>query len=105
MAAAALQSCGSKQDNDERRTIERCEVCVDKIEGDCLRECRRLCLPDDADCDDRCTRECDQCKKDLRCQPCASGCTGTVLRCAPVDEAITCDDGVFGVGPAPSPTP
>jgi len=102
LGAISLQSCGG---DEAERTRERCEVCDGFVEGDCLRECRRFCLPDEEDCENRCTIECDQCKKDLSCQACASGCTGTTLRCAPVDELIMCEDGTFGEGDPASPVP
>ena len=102
LGGVVLQSCGG---NDDKRTRERCEICDGHVDEDCRRECRKFCLPTEPDCEGRCTRECDQCKKELSCQVCAGSCTGTVFRCAPVDEVITCEDGTFGEGPqAPEPT-
>src|SRR4051794_23201161 len=95
LASIALQSCGG--DNGDNRDQERCEACDGHIVQDCFRECVRDCLPDDLDCQSRCTRQCDTCKKDLRCVPCNGSCTtNEFFRCAPIDEVITCEDGVFG---------
>jgi hypothetical protein len=87
-----LHACGG---DDARRDRERCEDClVTQVDPDCLEECRPFCAPGE-DCEARCTRQCDRCKAELECRPCTSGCTGTTARCAPVDEPLTCDDGVF----------
>jgi hypothetical protein len=102
LGSTVLQSCGK---GNEKRTRERCEICDGRINEGCRQECLDLCLPTDADCEARCTRECDQCKKELSCQACASSCTGSELRCAPTDEVITCEDGNFGEGPQASPQP
>jgi hypothetical protein len=102
LGGVALQSCGNG--NNDKRTREICEVCDGHIDEDCRRECRKFCLPTE-DCEDRCTRECDQCKKDLSCQACAGSCTGAELRCAPIDEIVTCEDGRFGEGPEATSLP
>jgi hypothetical protein len=87
-----LHACGGDED---RRRHERCDSCqTDQIDVDCLDQCRRFCTATE-DCDERCNRECDRCKAELECRVCTSDCTGTVARCAPNDEPITCDDGVF----------
>lgn len=87
-----LHACGG---DTTRRDRERCDTCqTDQVAQDCLNECRRFCT-DTEDCDARCDRECDRCKAELECRVCTTDCTGTVARCAPDDEPITCDDGVF----------
>jgi hypothetical protein len=95
-AVVALQACGG---GDDERTTERCEVCEPNVDRDCFNECQRFCRVDE-DCTGRCERQCDECKRDLRCVTCSDNCTGTALRCAPLDAPITCEDGLFG-GPTP----
>ena len=109
VASIALQSCGGG--NGDNRDLERCDVCDGHVIQDCFHECVKFCLPDDPDCQTRCTRQCDQCKKDLRCVPCNGSCTtNEFFRCAPIDEVITCEDGTFGgsdtsATPHPTETP
>ncbi len=91
--AGATHGCGSSKNTRER---ERCESCDPaQINTDCVRQCVAFCVAGDPDCTDRCNRECDRCKAELECRACSSDCTGTVARCAPVGEPLTCDDGVF----------
>ncbi len=91
-AAFALHACGSSHD---KRTRERCEVCDPaEIDRHCVDQCKDFCAPGE-DCVARCNRECDRCKAELECRACASGCTGSVSRCAPVDEPLVCEDGTF----------
>ncbi len=93
MALAFGHGCGN---NDNKRDRERCETCnVDQIDKDCVDQCLRFCAPGEPDCQGRCDRECDRCKAELECRTCTSNCTGTVARCAPVGEPLTCDDGTF----------
>jgi hypothetical protein len=100
----ALQSCGGDEPSEEDRTLEMCDACNPRVEGDCLRECLRFCLPNE-DCETRCEAQCDFCRRDLRCQACSGSCDGgEPLRCAPLDEIIDCDDGSFGGGGANVPT-
>jgi hypothetical protein len=91
--ATGLGSCGG---SDGDRDNKRCERCDDFVNPGCFGECRQFCLEDDPECDVRCTAQCDVCRRDLVCGECRGDCTGTVLRCAPQNEAVTCSDGVFG---------
>ena len=87
----ALHACGQ----DDKRTRERCETCDPaEIDRHCVDQCKDFCAPGE-DCTARCNRECDRCRAELECRTCTSGCTGTVSRCAPVDEPLTCEDGEF----------
>ncbi|HEY2389139.1 MAG TPA: hypothetical protein VGK30_19475 [Candidatus Binatia bacterium] len=91
--AAAGHGCGS---NNDKRDRERCEQCDPaQINSDCVDQCVRFCVADDPDCTARCNSECDRCKAELACRQCTSDCTGTVARCAPVDEPLVCEDGTF----------
>ena len=91
--ALGSHGCGTSSD---KRARQRCASCDPaQIESGCVRACLPFCVPDDPDCIDRCNRECDRCKADLECHACVSDCTGTVARCAPADELLTCEDGVF----------
>ena len=93
VAALALHACGSS--SSDRRTRERCEVCDPaQIDPGCVDQCKQFCVPGE-DCVARCNRECDRCKAELECHACTSGCTGTVSRCAPVDQPLVCEDGTF----------
>jgi len=88
-----IHACGSS--NNHKRDRERCESCDPaQIDHDCVTECRKFCAAGE-DCDARCNRECDRCKAELECRPCSSGCTGTLARCAPAGEPLTCEDGTF----------
>jgi hypothetical protein len=92
--ALGTHGCGSSNDNTRER--QRCDSCHPaQIESGCVRACLAFCAPDDAACADRCNVQCDRCKADLECHTCTSDCTGTVARCAPVDEPLTCEDGIF----------
>ncbi len=107
LVAAVLSACGG--DNTSRDT-KVCQTCNAGLNQGCFDECRRLCLPDDPNCDTRCAAQCDQCRRDLVCGPCRAGCTGTTLRCAPTNETVECDDGTYGGAVATttastSPTP
>lgn len=90
---AGLAACGG---SDGDRDNTRCERCDDRVNPGCFDECRTFCREDDPDCDVRCTAQCDVCRRDLVCGACQRDCTGTVLRCAPQNETVTCSDGVFG---------
>jgi len=91
--AAAGHGCGN---NDNRRDRERCEQCDPaQIDQECVQQCVRFCVPNDPDCTARCNRQCDRCKSELECRQCTNNCTGTVARCAPVDEPLVCQDGTF----------
>src|SRR3982751_6063746 len=103
LASIALQSCGSS--NSDNRDQERCDICDGDVVQDCFSQCVLFCLPDDPDCETRCTRQCDTCKKNLRCVPCNGACTSNeFFRCAPIDEVIACEDGSYG-GSDTSATP
>jgi len=89
----AAHGCGTSNDKRDR---ERCDECDPaQINHACVQQCVAFCVPGDPDCTDRCNTQCDRCKADLACRPCTSDCTGSVARCAPVDEPLTCEDGVF----------
>ena len=90
--AVGPQGCGSGH---HKRDRERCEDCdPTQVDSECVDQCFRFCAPGE-DCATRCNRECDRCKAELECHACTSGCTGTVLRCAPADEPLVCEDGTF----------
>lgn len=97
LAGGILAACGG---GDEDRQDKECRSCTHEIDRDCFEECRDFCTPGDPDCDSRCTAQCDECRRDLVCSDCRSGCTGTTPRCAPQDATVQCDDGMFG-GSAP----
>ena len=91
--AVATHGCGTKNDKRDR---ERCQSCDPaQIDPNCVQQCLPFCAAGDSDCTDRCNRECDRCKADLECRMCTSDCTGSVARCAPVNEPLTCEDGIF----------
>jgi hypothetical protein len=101
LAAVGLAACGGDSDPDEERATRLCRLCDPRPNPGCVRECRRFCVEDEADCLARCERQCDECRRDLRCTACLGDCTGTATRCAPVDEAVICEDGSYGGPPAP----
>ncbi len=93
VVAFAVHGCGGSNDNRQR---ERCETCNPAdIDHDCVEQCLRFCAPGEADCQGRCNRQCDECKSELECRTCATDCTGTTTRCAPVGEPLVCEDGTF----------
>ena len=92
-AAIGVHACGGS--GSDKRSRERCESCDPaEIDRDCVTECLRFCTASE-DCAARCDRECDRCKAELECRVCTTNCTGTIARCAPVGEPLTCDDGEF----------
>jgi len=103
---AALHACGNG--GGDKRQRERCDVCdPTQIDPECVKQCLPFCSPSEsaAECADRCNVECDRCKAELECQACSADCTGTIGRCAPTNEVITCEDGDFGGGPGATPQP
>ena len=98
LAGAGLSACG---DDDERQE-KVCKSCQPDVGRQCFNECRDLCLQGDPNCETRCAAQCDECRRDLVCSECRGDCTGTLLRCAPTNETVQCEDGTFG-GPQPTP--
>lgn len=92
LAGGILAACGGGH---EDRQEKECRSCTHEIDRDCLEECRDFCTPGDPDCDSRCTAQCDECRRDLVCSDCREGCTGTTARCAPQDQTVQCNDGVY----------
>ena len=92
LGAATFSACGGDDGDRERKVCERCDGHIDQ---GCFNECRELC-GSDPNCDTRCNAQCDECKRDLVCAPCRENCTDADLRCAPTNETVSCDEGVFG---------
>ena len=88
-----LWACGGSDGDRDNKVCQRCD---DFVNPGCFNECRELCVANDPNCETRCTAQCDVCRRDLVCGECRDGCTGTILRCAPQNETVECDDGVFG---------
>jgi hypothetical protein len=99
-AGAGLLACGG---GDHARDDKVCRSCDAGVDGECYDQCRDFCVPNDPDCATRCAAQCDDCRRDLVCGACVGDCTGSVLRCAPSNETVTCDDGTFGGIPATPP--
>ena len=94
----AMPGCGGDDEGDkDDRTLRLCDVCTDDVDNDCFFSCIDFCLSEE-DCETRCELQCDDCRRDFRCASCSANCTGTLMRCAPPDEPVTCDDGVYGPG-------
>ena len=93
LAGLALWACGGGDDDRQTRV---CHACDPDVARGCFNECRELCVPGDPNCDDRCATQCDECRRDLVCVECRSGCSGTLSRCAPQNEVVDCEDGAFG---------
>ena len=100
MAAIGLFACGG---GDHDRDDKVCRSCAAGVDRECYDECRDLCADGDPDCATRCAGQCDVCRRDLVCGACVGDCTGTLLRCAPTNATVTCEDGVFGGVPATPP--
>jgi hypothetical protein len=78
------------------RDTRVCRSCDPDVARGCFNECRELCVAGDPNCDDRCSAQCDECRRDLVCSVCRGDCTGSKLRCAPQNETVECDDGTYG---------
>jgi hypothetical protein len=66
---------------------ERLDSCQELASEECVSEENpNLCAP----CDDS-----SPCTGDLQCYSCSFICQGEVTRCAPSDDFVTCEDGVF----------
>ncbi|MCC6848196.1 MAG: hypothetical protein IT294_06810 [Deltaproteobacteria bacterium] len=98
--AAALSACGGGSHDRDARVCRSCDAGVDR---ECYDACRTFCRAGDPDCDTRCAAQCDACRRDLVCGACVGGCTGALLRCAPSDRTVACEDGTFGGTPAIPP--
>ena len=92
LGAGLLSACGDSKGDREREVCERCDAHVDQ---GCFNECRELCGTD-PNCDTRCAAQCDECRRDLVCSECRGSCTDDRPRCAPTNETVQCDEGVFG---------
>src|SRR5512147_2354962 len=102
LAGALLAACGNGDDDRQTRV---CHACDPDVARGCFNECRELCVPGDPDCDSRCASQCDECRRDLVCLECRGDCTGTLRRCAPQNEVVSCEDGTFGGMTPTAPTP
>jgi hypothetical protein len=90
-----FSACGGDEGDRERKTCERCDTHVDQ---GCFHECQELCGADPS-CDTRCAAQCDECRRDLVCSACRGTCTDDAFRCAPTNETVQCDEGVYGGAP------
>lgn len=103
VALAALigggAGCGGGHTSRDKRACETCNVGANP---ECFDQCRMFCVPNDPNCDARCTAQCDHCRRDLLCGACVADCTGTTTRCAPTNATVVCDDGTYG-GSLPAP--
>ena len=92
LGGATISACGDGHGDRDRKVCDRCDTHVD---DGCFDECRELCGTD-PDCDTRCAAQCDECRRDLVCSACRGSCTDDTPRCAPTNETVQCDEGVFG---------
>lgn len=99
-ATAGLVACGGGSHDRDEKVCRSCDAGVDR---DCYDQCRSFCVAGDPDCDSRCAGQCDDCRRDLVCGTCVGDCTGSLLRCAPTNETVTCEDGTYGGVPATPP--
>ncbi len=88
-------ACGGDKGDREHKVCERCDTHID---DGCFDECHELCGTD-PNCDTRCAAQCDECRRDLVCSACRENCTDDAFRCAPTNETVQCDEGVFGGTP------
>jgi hypothetical protein len=99
-AALVVTACGG---GDHDRDDKVCRSCDAGVDRECFDECQDLCVDDDPNCATRCAAQCDDCRRDLVCGACVGDCTGSLLRCAPSNETVSCEDGTFGGVPATPP--
>lgn len=100
LAGAGLFACGGGNHGRDDKVCRSCDAGVDR---ECYDECRDFCNAGDPDCNTRCAAQCDDCRRDLVCGACVGDCTGSLLRCAPSNETVICEDGTFGGVPATPP--
>ena len=99
LGGATFWACGG---DDGNRDKKECRSCHLGVASGCFNECVGLCLEDDPNCKPRCAAQCDECRRDLVCGACVGNCTSSLLRCAPSNTTVECEDGTFG-GSFPEP--
>jgi hypothetical protein len=99
LGGATFWACGGGDTDRDEKVCRSCDLGVDR---GCFNECRELCVADDPNGEPRCAAQCDECRRDLVCGACVGNCTSTLLRCAPSNETVECEDGTFG-GSFPEP--